>query len=609
MARKDARARVAVAATPRARSARVTNDVVTLDAVLAGRQGPLASGPADSAFELFAFEQILKSNDLTDEELFDGQVGGGNDGGLDGLFTFLDGNLLRVDSETFDPAFQPASVKRGAELTLFAVQAKTTNSFGETAYEKAQATFEILLDLERTEAELRALFSEAVVERAQVFRQAFTVLASRHPRVLLKFAYATKGDTGTVDPKVLTRASELRDRLGSLIYGSVAETPLVGARELLDLNARQRPHALQLRYQDNLTSGNSHVAIVTLDDYFAFITDENQALRSYAFDWNVRDYEGDVEVNREIRESLQDAESPEFWWLNNGVTVLCSTATISGRTFSLDDVQIVNGLQTSVTIYDHLSSASGDDASRSRSLLVRIIVTEDPPTRDKVIRATNSQTSVSAASLRATDQVQRDLELFFSQRGWFYERRKNLYKNQGRNPERILSIPFMAQSMMAMGLSEPDNSRARPSSLIKRQADYERLFDPEVGYDIYLLAATTQRHVDAFLKSAGAGANAQERTNLRFHLSMLLVCSGLQDRIRHPSQLRPLLAAVPFSEAQMTTELGRLRGWFEEYREASGGDPDKIVKSREFVEFLFDRLFPPPALTGVALPEAAAATD
>ena len=589
----------AVAATAQPRGT-ISNDVITLDAVLASRQGALADGPAASAFELFAFEQILKSYDLSDEELIDGQVGGGNDGGIDGLFTFLDGVLLRVDSEVLDDDFQPTAVKRGVELTLFAIQAKTTPSFGETAFEKAQATFEVLLDLERTEGDLRGLFSEAVVERAQIFRRAFTVLASRHPRVSLKFAYATKGTTASADPKVHRRASDLRERLCSLIYGSIAETPLVGARELLDLNARQRPHALQLRYQDNVTGTNSHVAVVTLDDYFRFITDEGGALRSYVFDWNVRDYEGDVEVNREIRATLEDPNSPEFWWLNNGVTVLCSTATISGRTFSLDDVQVVNGLQTSVTIYEYLRGASADDSSRARSILVRIIVTEDPPTRDKVIRATNSQTSVSAASLRATEQIQRDLELFFSQRGWFYERRKNFYKNLGRNPERIVSIAFMAQSMMAMGLSEPDNSRARPSSLIKRQSDYDRLFDPEVGYDIYLFAAVAQRAVDDFLKSSGAGSNAQERTNLRFHLSSLLVGSAVGSRIRHPSQLRSLLSLPPFTGEETAARLAQLRVWLSDYQRGHGGEPDKIVKSREFVDYIFVRLFPPSGTDGEA---------
>jgi hypothetical protein len=52
----------------------------------------------------------------------------------------------------------------------------------------------------------------------------------------------------------------------------------------------------------------------------------------------VRDYEGAIEVNREIVASLADSGAPEFWWLNNGVTVICSKASSTGKTFSLDDV-------------------------------------------------------------------------------------------------------------------------------------------------------------------------------------------------------------------------------------------------------------------------------
>jgi hypothetical protein len=138
--------------------------------------------------------------------------------------------------------------------------------------------------------------------------------------------------------------------------------------------------------------------------------DEHGQLRKYIFDWNVRDYEGAVEVNKEIAETLAAAKAPEFWWLNNGTTVICSRASTQGKTFSLDDVQVVNGLQTSVTIHEHLGGATDDDPARSRSLLVRVIVTEDHDTRDRVIRATNRQTYVPVASLRATDQIQRDLD-------------------------------------------------------------------------------------------------------------------------------------------------------------------------------------------------------
>ena len=563
-----------------------------LDAVLDGRQGVLAGGPPDSVFELFAIEQILKQYDLADDELLDGQVGGGNDGGLDGVFTFLDGNLVREDSDVLQPAFDPATTKRGAELELWALQAKTSASFGEAAFEKAAATFEILLDLSRTEADLRKLFSERVVTNARIFRQALTALAPRHPRVSITFAYATKGSTPAANPKVVARGEELRSKLESLIYGCQAQSQLFGARELLKLHSQQRPYSLQLPYKENATSSDSHVAIVNLADYFSFITDENGAIRKYIFDWNVRDYEGNVEVNQAIRESLADRKAPEFWWLNNGVTVLCSSATISGRTFNLDDVQIVNGLQTSVTIYEHLKLAGADDPARDRSLLVRIIVTGDPATRDQVIRATNRQTAVSAASLRATDQIQRDLEIFFGQRGWYYERRKNFYKNQGRASDRIFSIPFVAQAMMAMGSSEPNNSRARPSSLIKKPGDYERLFDPAIPYDIYLLVATTQRRVDGFLRTTSAGASPQERTNLRFHLSMLLVGAALEMKVSHASQLRALIGQPEFDDGTMSAQLDRLRTWLTAYRTIHPDDPDKIAKSRDFVDFVLDRAFP-----------------
>ena len=193
-----------------------------------------------------------------------------------------------------------------------------------------------------------------------------------------------------------------------------------------------------------------------------------------------------------------------------------------------------------------------------RSLLVRIIVTDDHVARDKVIRATNRQTAVPPASFRATDQIQRDLEQYFLQRDWFYERRKNYYRNQGRTAERVISIPYLAQAIMAIGLSEPSNSRARPSSLLKRDADYNRIFDDSLDYGVYLWAARTQRAVDAFLRSDAAATTASERTNLRFHLATLLVAIRNGGKIYNPSQLTGL-TDVEFSDEEMATALKTVR--------------------------------------------------
>ncbi|QTR05395.1 AIPR family protein, partial [Saccharothrix algeriensis] len=83
-------------------------------------------------------------------------------------------------------------------------------------------------------------------------------------------------------------------------------------------------------------------------------------------------------------------------------------------------------------------------------VLVRILVTSDEATSDKVIRATNRQTSVPDASLRATDEVQRKIEAHFASAGWYYDRRKNYYRNIGKSPDRIISIPLLGQAVMGV---------------------------------------------------------------------------------------------------------------------------------------------------------------
>jgi hypothetical protein len=501
----------------------------------------------------------------------------------------LDGNAVLNDTPAVQDAFDPGKIRRGASLDIHLVQAKKSAGFEETAVQKATSTVELILGLEHDEDELRSVFSDAVVEKVLRLRKAYSTLASRHPRISVHFWYASLGDPAEADPKIAVRADQLAAMVTDKAFQAEGFIHLVGARDLLELNSRQRSYSLTLEFSANATDGQSHVAIVPLERYVDFLTDEQGELRRYIFDWNVRDYEGAVEVNQEIVKTLDDPDSPEFWWLNNGVTVICSQATISGRVFNLDDVQIVNGLQTSVTAFNFLRG-QGSTASTDGSILVRVIVTDDLATRDRVIRATNSQTAVPTASLRATDPIQRNLELYLHGHGWFYDRRKNYYKNLGKPLDRIVTIPFLAQSIMAIGFSQPDNSRARPSSIIKDDDEYKRLFDPDTPVDLYLFAIQVQRAVDDYLRSAAAGAAPQERTNLRFHLATLVVAQAIGQRVYHPSQVRPILGVLP-TEEELTDALTSLRTYVVEYVASTGDDEDKIAKSKEFVRYMFERSF------------------
>ncbi|HEX5415722.1 MAG TPA: AIPR family protein [Chloroflexota bacterium] len=571
------------------------NELVLLDQVLKQRQDERATPMRDDdAFELFACEQAVRGRDISSEEVADGVVGGGNDGGIDGVYVFLGDSLLNEDSEVLQTDFAPGKVSAGSRLEMWLVQGKTESSFTETAVEKVADSTRRLLNLAEPDDDLALLYSQPVVTRTGFFRHALSALATRHPKVAIRFVYASRGRVEDINAKVQVKANDLEDQFKAVMPGATGVVEFLGAAELWKRANEYPSYTTKLTYQENATSGSSHVALVKLRDYMAFLADEHGELRRHIFDWNVRDYQGDVEVNREIRDSLQDPVGPEFWWLNNGVTIVCSRASVVGKTYALDDVQVVNGLQTSHTIFGVLQNAGDDHVALDRAVLVRILVTgDDPETRDRVIRATNRQTSVPAASLRATDDIQRDIEAYFLGHGWFYDRRKNFYRNNGKSPERIVSIPLLAQAMMAMGLSRPDNSRARPSSLLKRDEDYRKIFSSSIPLAIYLWLAQSQKAVDAFLLSENAAATAQERTNLRFHLAMVAAARLVEARVYNPAQLRSVVDAdTPITDANLPACLKIVRESFEAFEIDTDDAPDKIAKGQDFIDFLLRRALP-----------------
>ncbi|WP_244919808.1 AIPR family protein [Rhizobium grahamii] len=193
----------------------------------------------------------------------------------------------------------------------------------------------------------------------------------------------------------------------------------------------------------------------------------------------------------------------------------------------MENPQIVNGLQTSTQIARHLHSQLDD----KRSVMVKIVSSEDEETRDKIIKATNSQNPIQPATLRATDKVQRDIEEALKAIGLYYDRRKNYYKNEGKPADKIVSIPLMAQALMTIILSSPDTARARPSSLIKDGSVYSSIFSESHPINLYTNAALLIQHVDRVLKSRSE-LKARDRSNLRFYTLLWLVASST--RKTHP---------------------------------------------------------------------------
>src|SRR5690348_1850134 len=107
-----------------------------------------------------------------------------------------------------------------------------------------------------------------------------------------------------------------------------------------------------------------------------------------------------------IRQSLESDKTRDFWWLNNGITIIASNPTQVAKTLAIENIQIVNGLQTSYSIGNFYQI----DATDERSVLVKVIINNDKETIDKIISSTNSQNAVSPTLLRASETTQRNIE-------------------------------------------------------------------------------------------------------------------------------------------------------------------------------------------------------
>ena len=260
-----------------------------------------------------------------------------------------------------------------------------------------------------------------------------------------------------------SKRDELVDIAKDLFPDADIGMEFVGARRLLDL-ARTRPkNTYELKVKKNLSDTDAHVVLTPLSSYAGFIKDSEGQIRRDLFESNVRDFQGNTEVNRDIATTLQEETIVDFWWMNNGVTILANKATLNGDFITIENPQIVNGLQTSKQIAKH----ADPDSANSRSVMIKILSSENDETRDKIIKATNSQNRIQPASLRATDRIQGDIEYALKNAGLYYDRRKNYYKNEEKDCDKIIGIPLMAQIIMSIILARPNDARARPSSLIK----------------------------------------------------------------------------------------------------------------------------------------------
>lgn len=562
-----------------------SNDQIILDKILEQQREERAPHlTANKYFELFVAEQLLKHYDLSYDEIESGLVDGGGDGGIDGFFVFVNGDLVREDTDL-------SGLKKDVVVESIIFQAKTEASFREKTLDSIAASLRDLFNLSQPLTSFAGAYNKELLAAVEIFRNSVQTLAPRFPDYKFSLYYASKGME--VHPNVERKAEQLEALVKSQFQGSACVMRFLTAADLMAL-ARETP---RLSYQLEVTDASINtkggvVALVKLREFAKFIRDEKGDLRCSLFEANVRNYQGATQVNDEIRRTLADRWPEDFWWLNNGITIVAGRKPMqTGKTLTIEDPQIVNGLQTSREVFQYFKTANTD--GEDREILVRVISPETPESRDRVIKATNSQNPISPASLRATDKIQRDIEQYLRSFGLYYDRRKNFYKNEGKPIDKIISIPAMAQALMAVVLQKPGTARARPSSLLKKDEDYERVFSGDFPIEVLRAAIELSRLAEAHLR-ADATLSPEDRVNLKFYVAMYVTALACDAPRPTPDQIAGL-AGASIDKALLDRAMADVKSVYQQL-----GGTALAAKGSEFGEMLISML-------NAALPTAGAA--
>jgi hypothetical protein len=444
-------------------------------------------------FQLFSLTETLKHYDLSLDEVQDGIVDGGNDGGIDAIYTFVDGDPL-TDSYRLRP-------RQDVAMELVIVQCKVSDSFSGTAIDKLIATMSTLFDYGRPLGELRKTYNEGLIERAGLFRSFHQKQIAQISHLMVHFYYISRSEhthAALVEPVGTLKATAAR-----LFPNSEVDFKFVGSEKLLGYARTDVARRLELPVNEGplVVSDAGYIGLVSLSNYYRFVADEYGNRRRHLFLSNVRDYEGNVAVNRAIADTLDRKAPEDFWVLNNGVTILAGSARPAYKALVLEDPVVVNGLQTTMEIIHHFRRGKEEDP---RLILIRVVIPSTPHSRDRIIVATNSQTSIASGTLRATDGVHRDIEQYFESMGLYYERRRNSHRYEGRPLEAIVTMPYLARCVCAIRLQRPDLAvRINAQSRIVARADiYEQCFDSSQPLELYLNCVLIVRRVEAFLRVA-----------------------------------------------------------------------------------------------------------
>lgn len=438
-----------------------------------------------TAFSYFALSKILK---IDDAEIAAAVTDGGDDRGIDAVY---------IDSRPEARRIHLFQFKHVSDFK------KSENHFPSNEVDKI-STF--LDDCFRQDASMEASCNPLLWLKVQAIWSALEEAVYSVHIHLCSNASKLKGQ----------HAERFREALKPYRHAQLSEHDLTWFSNVLSRASRD-DRKLALPIVENQLFGRTDgfaqglIATVRAADLVELIRDPEypSEVDSTLFEENIRLYLGEEnEVNRKILNTALSRNNLEFWYLNNGVTIVCQALDYQPKSAApkahMVNPQIVNGGQTSHALFE----AGRADISRIADvrILVRIIETADPSLTNRVAEATNSQTPIRSRDIRSNDKVQIQLENALRPLGYFYERKND--QHIGEATDRRIDAVKLGQVILAYVLREPDRAKTASNKIFGEFYDWvfnENILSAENVLAIWKIYKTVEEDRQKTIKVMSGG--------------------------------------------------------------------------------------------------------
>lgn len=270
------------------------NDVIALNANFADWQARRMPGLTGvDPFEYYCVDQFLKQFAVSDDEVLAGLVGGGNDGGADAAYFFVNRKLVQEDTDL--------DSKTAVKVNILVMQVKQNQGFSPNEINKLVFFSDDLLDLGRQPSQYTTTYNAKVLEVMRVFKAKYQEIAGAFPEVLIDYYYITKCDEAE-NTDAANAAERVKQRARGHLSNAQCNFHFINAQKLWTQVQLRAPKSKPLHWHATpLETPEGWVGLVKLHEYWRFLQDEHGDLQERIFESNVRGFQQNTPVNLDIR--------------------------------------------------------------------------------------------------------------------------------------------------------------------------------------------------------------------------------------------------------------------------------------------------------------------